>query len=397
MIGSNVTGLEPVGILGAASVSALGSSAAQCRQALTQGTCQLTVRHDLLLSGDVWVGEYRGELSVSLPPVLAQYASRNLRLALQAYRQIDAVVTAHTASIPRHRLGIVIGTSTSGVSDNEAILATQLASSEPLRLSHTRQAMSATAQALQRCLGWQGPAYTVSTACSSSAKALASAQRLLNAGLLDAVLVGGVDSLASLTINGFACLESLSKTICQPCGAERDGINIGESASFFLLSREKAAVNLVAAGESMDAWHISAPHPEGDGAATAMQRALDAAQLSASDIGYLNLHGTGTPQNDAMEMRAVRRVFGRQSPPLSSTKHQTGHCLGAAGAVEAFIGYRVLCDQQWLPLHCAARLDSELADFDYVRDSALKQPLHYVMSNSFAFGGSNISLILGCR
>lgn len=145
----------------------------------------------------------------------------------------------------------------------------------------------------------------------------------------------------------------------------------------------------------MDAWHISAPHPEGRGAAEAMQTALDAAGLSAADIGYLNLHGTSTPQNDAMEIKAVQTVFADAHVPLSSTKHKTGHCLGAAGAIEAFICQQVLLDQSWLPLHHAGKLDDALAGQDYVFTPHLTPPIHYVMSNSFAFGGSNISLIFG--
>ena len=148
-------------------------------------------------------------------------------------------------------------------------------------------------------------------------------------------------------------------------------------------------------GESMDAWHISAPHPEGMGAAQAMQRALANAQLNASQIDYLNLHGTATPQNDAMEIKAVQTVFSDAAVALSSTKHKTGHCLGAAGAIEAFICQQVLFDQSWLPLHHAGELDEALVGQNYVRVPHLAAPIRYVMSNSFAFGGSNISLILG--
>jgi 3-oxoacyl-[acyl-carrier-protein] synthase-1 len=145
----------------------------------------------------------------------------------------------------------------------------------------------------------------------------------------------------------------------------------------------------------MDAWHISAPHPEGKGAAEAMQKALDAAQLQASDIDYLNLHGTSTPQNDAMEMKAVQTVFSDAAVALSSTKHKTGHCLGAAGAIEAFICQQVLLDQSWLPLHHAGEVDDALAGQNYVFIPHLNTPIRYAMSNSFAFGGSNISLIFG--
>jgi len=154
---------------------------------------------------------------------------------------------------------------------------------------------------------------------------------------------------------------------------------------------------LMAAGESMDAWHISAPHPEGKGAAEAMQKALDRAGITARDIGYLNMHGTATPQNDAMEIKAVQTVFQQYDVPISSTKHKTGHCLGAAGAIEAAICQQVLADQSWLPLHQSGSIDPELDEQNYVLNAQLQQPIHYVMSNSFAFGGSNISLIFGTQ
>ena len=152
---------------------------------------------------------------------------------------------------------------------------------------------------------------------------------------------------------------------------------------------------LMSAGESMDAWHISAPHPEGEGAAKAMQTALNMAHLNATEIGYLNMHGTATPQNDAMEIKAVQKVFQHYAVPLSSTKHKTGHCLGAAGAIEAMICNQILKDQDWLPLHQQGVLDNELAGQNFVEDARLSTKVNYVMSNSFAFGGSNISLIFG--
>ena len=321
--------------------------------------------------------------------------SRNLRFALTALSQIETEIRAYTAQFSKQRLAVIIGTSTSGIADNESVLKVQFQQSVPQSVQHQKQEMGSLAEALQQYLGWEGPAYTISTACSSAAKALAAGQRLLNADLADAVLVGGVDTLCKLTLNGFDSLESLSNGICQPCGANRDGINIGEAAGLFLLSNAPAPVMLLSSGESMDAWHISAPHPEGRGAVEAMQNALNAAQLEAGDIGYLNLHGTSTPQNDAMEIKAVQTVFSDAAVALSSTKHKTGHCLGAAGAIEAFICQQVLLDQSWLPLHHAGELDDALVGQNYVLAPHLAAPIRYVMSNSFAFGGSNISLILG--
>lgn len=387
--------LPAAGILLANSCSALGDSAQSMRVCLSHSRSALMKRTDLFINGEVYVGQYQGELPMSVPTVLADAESRNLRLALAALAPIEAELIQRTADTARVRLAIVVGTSTSGISDNEVVLAEQLQQGRSPSLNYARQTMSATAQAIKQYLGWQGPCYTVSTACSSSAKALACGQRLLAADVADYVLVGGVDSLARLTVNGFASLESISASICTPCGDKRDGINIGEAAVWFLLGREQADVNVISSGESMDGWHISAPHPEGDGARLAMQRALTAANLAPASIDYLNLHGTGTAQNDAMEIKAVRRLFENNLPLLSSTKHQTGHCLGAAGALEAHIAMCVLTDQHWLPLHSSTEIDPELSDMPYVRTANHNRALRYVMSNSFAFGGSNISLILG--
>lgn len=388
-----------VGIQLSASLSALGSSAQQVRQNLTQPTSitetTLSLQHDWLPEQSVWVGAYQGELIEQLPQVCTPWQSRNLRFAVTALGQIETELRQCTANMSPSRLAIVVGTSTSGIADNESLLAEYFQGKTGVVIDHHKQEMNALAKGLQAYLGWCGAAYTISTACSSSAKAFIAGQRLLNAGLADAVLVGGVDTLCHLTLNGFNSLESLSASICQPCGAERDGINIGEAASLFLLTRNVAPVMFLGGGESMDAWHISAPHPDGLGAAQAMQRALKAANLEASQIDYLNLHGTATPQNDAMEIKAVRQVFAGHPIKLSSTKYQTGHCLGAAGAVEAFICQQALLDQRWLPWHQQGQVDNELADQTYVNASTRIESLDYMMSNSFAFGGSNVSLIFG--
>lgn len=388
-------GQPAVGIQYSAALSALGQNASELKSALTQAENTLSARSDLIAGRSVWVGAYPHSLVSAVPESLREEDSRNLRLALSTLAQIETQIRAYTAPFSKQRLAVILGTSTSGIADNEAALKAHFQRQSQAQVPHQKQEMSSLAKALQKYLGWEGAAYTISTACSSGAKAMVAGQRLLNADLADAVLVGGVDTLCKLTLNGFDSLESLSGSICQPCGASRDGINIGEAAGLFLLSKEPAPVMLLSSGESMDAWHISAPHPQGKGAAEAMKKALDAAGLGADDIGYLNLHGTSTPQNDAMEVKAVQTVFSDCKVAISSTKHKTGHCLGAAGAIEAFICQQVLQDQTWLPLHHAGELDADLADQHYVLDSQLPQPIRYAMSNSFAFGGSNISLILG--
>ncbi|WP_372403992.1 beta-ketoacyl-[acyl-carrier-protein] synthase family protein [Acinetobacter piscicola] len=384
-----------VGIQLSVGLSALGADAVQMRQALTQTDQTLSLRSDFIVEKKVWVGACSVDLIETVPDALKAVETRNLRFALTALQRIEAELRTYTAQFDPKRLAIIIGTSTSGIADNEPELQRYFQGDQTAQVVQKKQEMDSLAKALKQYLAWEGLAYTISTACSSSAKALAAGQRLINAGLADAVLVGGVDTLCKLTLNGFNSLESLSQGICQPCGQQRDGINIGEAAALFLLSKQTAPTMLISAGESMDAWHISAPHPEGQGAAKAMQAALDLAQLKAQDIGYLNLHGTATLQNDAMEIKAVQQVFQDYAVPLSSTKHKTGHCLGAAGAIEAMICTQVLQDQTWLPLHQNTRFDAELDMHNFVEDAQLTQKISYVMSNSFAFGGSNISLIFG--
>lgn len=384
-----------VGIQLSVGLSALGADAVQMRQALTQTDQTLSLRSDFILEKKVWVGACSVDLIETVPDALKAVETRNLRFALTALQRIEAELRTYTAQFDPKRLAIIIGTSTSGIADNEPELQRYFQGDQTAQVVQKKQEMDSLAKALKQYLAWEGLAYTISTACSSSTKALAAGQRLINAGLADAVLVGGVDTLCKLTLNGFNSLESLSQGICQPCGQQRDGINIGEAAALFLLSKQTAPTMLISAGESMDAWHISAPHPEGQGAAKAMQAALDLAQLKAQDIGYLNLHGTATLQNDAMEIKAVQQVFQDYAVPLSSTKHKTGHCLGAAGAIEAMICTQVLQDQTWLPLHQNTRFDAELDMHNFVEDAQLTQKISYVMSNSFAFGGSNISLIFG--
>ncbi|KAA8733861.1 beta-ketoacyl-ACP synthase [Acinetobacter qingfengensis] len=385
--------MQAVGIQCSTALSALNQS---LHLPLSHWLCgdenPLTLRSDFL-SKPVWVGAYPHPLTVQIPQTMQHYASRNLQFALEALHPMMTPLQQITAGVAKHRLAIILGTSTSGIADNQQLLEQQWSAQQAIQLDYARQGMSALAQGLQQYLGWYGVAYSISTACSSSAKALAAGQRLLNSDLADVVLVGGVDTLCKLTLQGFNSLDSLSAQVCQPCGAQRDGINIGEAAALFVLTRDRAPVLLCGAGESMDAWHISAPHPQGQGAEQAMQAALTAAQLEPSQIDYVNLHGTATIQNDAMEAKAISRVFSH-AVWVSSTKHKTGHCLGAAGAIEAYICQQILQDtQSWLPWHHQSELDMALAHLNYVQPQSQIQPVHYAMSNSFAFGGSNISLI----
>lgn len=353
------------------------------------------------LNGSVWPGHelHLGAVNVALPSVEhlpREQRSRNNALLLAALAQIRSQVDS---AIERHgaeRIGVVLGTSTSGVAESEVAIATLARDGAlPAGFHVEQQELGSPALMLSQLLGLGGPRYVVSTACSSGAKALASGARLIKAGLCDAVIVGGVDALCGMTVAGFTALESVDAARCRPMSASRSGINIGEGAALFLLSREPSSVRLSGWGESSDAHHISAPEPTGRGALAAMREALQRAGLQPADIGYLNLHGTATPQNDAMESRAVAELFGLELP-CSSTKPLTGHALGAAGAIEAAIAWLTVAGDGRLPVHhFDGQRDTELPAIKLVAPGQrLGSAPRHVMSNSFAFGGNNASLVL---
>jgi 3-oxoacyl-[acyl-carrier-protein] synthase I len=344
-----------------------------------------------------------GCVQASLPPVgglpLVE-RSRNNQLALAALAQIRAEVDAMIARFGADRIGVVIGTSTSGIAESEAALKEYATSGRlPEHFHYGQQELGSPASMLAALLGIGGPAYVHSTACASSGKAMASAARLIRMGVCDAVITGGVDSLCAFTVAGFAALESVSEARCNPLSANRNGINIGEGAALFVMSREPSAVALRGWGESSDAYHVSAPDPAGKGATIAIERALARAGVAPAHIDYVNLHGTATVQNDAMESRVVHALFG-DAVPVSSTKPFTGHALGAAGAIEAGLCWLAMQDD-----NPRGRLPPHL--WDGVRDpdlpplrtanigESLGRPLRWALSNSFAFGGANVALLLG--
>jgi 3-oxoacyl-[acyl-carrier-protein] synthase-1 len=341
----------------------------------------------------------------ALPAGMARhYDSRNNRLLMDAALQIGDALHGAIARYGRARIGIVLGTSTSGVQDNaDAYRFLNKNGDWPADYDYRRQALASPASFLADWLGVAGPAYTLSTACTSSARALLSARRLLTAGMCDAVICGGVDTLCPLTINGFAALEALAAGRCNPFSLRRDGINIGEGAALFLMERERpegAAAALLGAGASSDAWHMSAPDPTGAGAVLAMRAALADAGVAPEQVGWLNLHGTATRHNDAMESQAVHAVF-PHGVACASTKALTGHTLAAAGAIEAALCWAVVAP---------GRLDGRLPPhlWDGAADPALpaldlttpgrclpSDAPRVAMSNSFAFGGSNACLVFG--
>lgn len=376
-----------------------------------------------LFSGDTsgmrkqsgWVADKAltlGVVEAQLPTMPAQMQaslSRNNQLLLAAALQIEAPIRQAIARFGNHRVAVVIGTSTSGIHEATQGIADNATHGKlPDDYSYAQQEIAAPATFLSDWLGLSGPVYCISTACTSSARALLSAHRLLQQDVCDVVLCGGADSLCSLTLNGFNSLEAVTTERCNPFSQNRKGINIGEGAALFLMSREPAvdannepSIALLGGGASSDAHHISAPEPNGVGAQQAMRTALRNAKLEADDIDYLNLHGTATQHNDAMESLAVEAIF-PQGICCSSTKALSGHTLGAAGALEA-----AFC---WLTLspHNPHRLaPPHVWDGEYdpqlprLKLATAGVPLvavpRYVMSNSFAFGGSNVSLILGVR
>jgi 3-oxoacyl-[acyl-carrier-protein] synthase-1 len=323
--------------------------------------------------------------------------SRNNALAWGA---VQALQTDVAQAIARHgpaRVALVVGTSTGGIEEGEVAARHLLHQGGfPPGFAYAVQEMGNVAQFLAQHLGIRGPAHTISTACSSGAKALASAARLLQAGMADVVLAGGVDALARFTVGGFSALEAVSAERCNPLSANRRGINLGEAAAFFVLSREPGPVRLAGWGESQDAHHMSAPDPTGQGAAAAMQQALARAGMQPAGVDYVNLHGTATPHNDAMESRAVQAVLGTEVA-VSSTKPLTGHALAAAGALEAAVAWHVLQENPRgkLPVHWwDGAADPAMPALAAVAPGTqLSRAARAVLSNSFAFGGSNSSLL----
>jgi len=379
--------LQAVGI-----ISALGEGLEATRRALFAGdTSGMKVESGWLPSAPACVGRVTAELA-PLPSPLEEYDCRNNRLLAAAAAQI---LPAIDAALGRHgppRVAIVIGTSTSGIASGEDAMAARLRDGAfPASFSYKQQEIGATAPLAARLLGARGPAYTVSTACTSGAKALLAARRLLELGLCDAAIAGGVDTLCRLTVGGFAALESTSRERCNPLSRNRNGINIGEGAALFLLGREQATVALAGGGESSDAHHLSAPDPEGTGAEAAMRAALADAGAQPADIGYVNLHATATRKNDEMESRVMARVF-PAGTPVSGTKPLTGHALGAAGALEAAFCWLALTDGRLPPHIWDGEADPDLPALRVVAQGE-RLSSRMVMSNSFAFGGSNASLI----
>jgi 3-oxoacyl-[acyl-carrier-protein] synthase I len=341
----------------------------------------------------------------ALPSKFKSLNSRNnslLKLALDEIAEnVDNAIKVYGPS----RIGIVLATSTSGMHEGETAFAQKETTGHwPDEYHYEQQETASPSIFASLYLGIQGPSYTISTACSAGSKALCSARRLIQAGICDAVIAGGVDTLCNLTLNGFDSLELLSEKICNPFSKNRTGITLGEGAAVFLVTRDDSfndfPIEFLGSGESSDAYHISSPDPDGEGAERAIRDALKDASVDPEDICYVNLHGTATQLNDEMESKCAFRIFG-SDVPCSSTKALTGHTLGAAGAIEAGFMWIALSHERGetipLPPHVWDKeADLTLPFLRFTKEGERASPIQgrfTMISNSFAFGGSNASII----
>lgn len=390
--------MKPLGITASTLTTGLGAGRDVTLAGLRAGRTGLAPARFMNVALPTWTGEVPEVDAVTLPLALRDFDCRNNRLAWIGLQQ-DGFIEAVQAARERwgaHRVGVFLGTSTSG------LLQTELAyhhrapdgSLPPDYLYATTQNAHSLAAFTAQALGLEGPSSVVSTACSSSAKVFGNAARMIRAGLIDAAVVGGVDSMCLTTLHGFNSLELLSPQICRPWDAARNGLSLGEAAAFALVERDSDAPQgwLLGVGESNDGHHMSTPHPEGAGAIAAMQMALADASLAPADIDYINLHGTATPSNDSAEDRAVGQVFGTGTP-CSSTKGATGHTLGAAGGVEAVICLLAL-QHGFMPGGLNVQTLDPALHANYLQHNH-SAALRHVLSNSFGFGGSNASLVFG--
>jgi len=391
--------ISPLIITASSMVNALGRGKNATLSALQEKRSGLRPAKNLEFS--TWSGRVDDVDDYALEASLKEFHCRNNQLAKLTFDTDnfrDAIKKAK-GKYGADRIGVFLGSSTSGSEETEKAYQQRDKNGDlpaDYDFMHTHN-FSSLLDYTQLSLGLTGVGQVISTACSSSAKVFAAAHRHIESGFCDAAIVGGVDTLTQISLYGFNSLQLTSTEPCRPCDEQRDGISIGEAAGFALLETTTAlesttGVILKGYGERSDAYHMSTPHPEGRGAMGAMQNALESAALNASDISYINLHGTATPSNDAAEDKAITSVFGTHTP-CSSTKGWTGHTLGAAGITEALICMLVL-ENQFLPANLnLTKLDPSLNSHILLENSKPEQMIKYVISNSFGFGGSNCSLI----
>lgn len=387
--------LSPLAITAYATCNALGTTREEIVSGLYNGRSGL-VPPPFELPFATLSGVVRTPLP-ELPPNLHAWSTRPARMAALLVSQLEAPLATARERYSANRIGVLLGTSTAGAEATEAAYRAfvergHLPDGYDFRRQHTYGAIL---DVVKQLGGVSGPAWMISTTCTSSAKPLASAMRLIQAGVLDAAIVGGIDTLCAMTLTGFNSLAALSDEACKPFSSERKGINIGEGGAFILVERARTASNpralLEGVGESSDAYHISAPHPEGMGAQAAMERALQQAGCTPNMVDHVNAHGTGTPLNDIAEGKAIARVFGNDIPVVS-TKGYTGHALGGAGAIEAVFSL-ITIEEGFI----AASLGAEPVDPRItinVKPERRTGKYQRVLSSSFAFGGNNVCVLL---
>ena len=343
-----------------------------------------------------FIGRVDGVEDVALPPELATWDCRNNRLAWKGLNA-DGFLEAALAARERygaHRVAVIVGTSTSSIGDTELAYTQMDAEGRfPERMRHSElHTTHSLGLFVAAALGLEGPNETLSTACSSSAKVFASAERLMRLGLIDAAVVGGVDTLCGSVLFGFNSLELVSNKPCQPFDVDRGGISLGEAAGFALLEKGEGALELLGYGEASDAHHMSTPHPEGAGAERALNDALARAGIAPDAIDYINMHGTASAKNDEVEAALVARRFPARTH-ASSTKGFTGHTLGAAGIVEAVVSLLAL--ETGLMPGTVNSVTPDPVCGPQIRLQPAKGEVRYALSNSFGFGGNNCALIFG--
>ena len=388
--------MKPLAITAFTATSALGRGTAAMLHALRRGASGLKPNDFDRAELRAWIGRVAGLEEEPVSGALAEFDCRNNRLAQLGLQQdgfMEAVSQAR-AKYGAKRVAVLLGTSTSGILQTELAYRSrneQGALPEDFDYRHGQNLFSVT-DFVRRSLALEGPAMTISTACSSSAKVFASAARYIEAGVADAAVVGGVDSLCLTTLHGFTSLQLVSDEPCRPFDAARKGMSIGEAAGYALLERQGNGLTLLGYGESSDAYHMSTPQPEGEGALAAMRQALVRAGLEPAAIDYVNAHGTATPANDRAEDRALVRLFASRVP-VSSTKGWTGHTLGAAGIIEAIVCFLAL-EHELIP----GTLNSSAVEPGLESQVVLQNRsarLRHALSNSFGFGGSNCTLVFG--
>lgn len=387
-----MTRAKPLAITGYALLNALGASRDAVVAALLAGRTGLQPAL-IPLPFETATGAVTGALP-ELPAALAPWSTKVARMAAHLVAGIEPALAKARARWPAERMAVLMGTSTAGAEATEQAYKTYveegaLPADYDFRRQHT---YGAVLHVVGQLAGARGPAWMVSTACTSSAKPFASAQRLIAAGIIDAAIVGGIDTLCAMTLQGFHSLGALDARPCRPFSTGRAGISIGEGGALVLVERDGDARALVeGVGESSDAYHISAPHPEGRGATDAMTRALAQAGLAPGDVDHVNAHGTGTRLNDAVEAKAIAALFGTEVPVVS-TKGYTGHTLGAAGATEVALALLAI-EEGFVPASLGAE-DKDPAIALNIPTATTPGRYRRVLSNSFAFGGNNVSVIV---